>query len=171
MAKLLIENPAGVQQIVEVGETGYYYDESKVMWDERVDGVLPSGIVLGKMKREGGTLITLPDFLPAYQEVEHTKEVEDMARKKAALWAAADAYIYATINGVGLSILSLGTANAKPKALAVAAWCDAVWTEYYVRKAQMDVNTEPNLDFSTLGDKPYTVLELREEVKDLWLVP
>lgn len=171
MPRLLVEFPDGNQQFLEIDETGSFFDESKVMWDERTDGELPNNIILGRMKKEGNQLVLLPDFDPEYLELKQAKDAEDLARKNADLWKAADAYIYATINGVALSILTLGVSNAKPKALAVAAWCDAVWTEYYVRKAQITLGAEPNLDFSPLGDKPYTVLELREEVKDLWSTP
>jgi len=88
--------------------------------------------------------------------------------KTADLWKAADAYIYASINGAGLSILASGTQLGKPKCKSVAAWCDSIWAEYYVRKAQINVIDAVNLDFSILGSMPYTILELREEVAYLW---
>lgn len=168
MPKILVEYPDGNQQIIKIDKTGSFFDQSKVLWDERIDGGLPADIIPGRMKRAGNRLVVLPEFTPGYLELKQARDEEDLARKNADLWRAADAHIYATINGVALSILSLGVSNSKPKALAVASWCDSVWAEYYVRKAQIATGVEPNLDFSALGDKPYTVLELREEVKDLW---
>lgn len=64
MFNLLINCPLGEQKIIEVGEGGGYYDLKRVEWDERKDGALPDGITLGKMKRNGKTLDTLPDYLP-----------------------------------------------------------------------------------------------------------
>ena len=37
--KLLVEQPHG-QEVIEVSESGSFYDESKVLWDERIDGEL-----------------------------------------------------------------------------------------------------------------------------------
>lgn len=55
MAKLLVNAPTGEQQIIEVGVGGGYYDASRVLWDERVDGPLPE-VQLGGMVRVGGAL-------------------------------------------------------------------------------------------------------------------
>lgn len=51
MYKLLIEEE-GAQRIVEVGSTGYYNDQSKVIWDEREHGKFPE-VALGGLKLEG----------------------------------------------------------------------------------------------------------------------
>ena len=53
--KLLVNTPFGYQEIIEVGEGGGYFDTSLVVWDERMDGVLP-GITLGGMVRSGNAL-------------------------------------------------------------------------------------------------------------------
>lgn len=66
MFKLLINCPLGEQQEIQVGEGGDYYDLNRVEWDERKDGPLPKDIIIGKMKRSGKTLITLPDYLPEH---------------------------------------------------------------------------------------------------------
>jgi hypothetical protein len=52
----------------------------------------------------------------------------------------------------------------KPKALAVAAWAEALWAEYFKRAALITADTHPNLDFSSVGTVPYTILELKEEL-------
>lgn len=55
MKKLLVNAPSGAQQIIEVGEGGGYFDNSRVLWDERSDGEIPS-ITLGGMVRQGNSL-------------------------------------------------------------------------------------------------------------------
>jgi len=53
---LLVNTPTGSQEIVTVGEGGGYFDESLVLWDERIDGGLPD-ITLGGMVRTDGELV------------------------------------------------------------------------------------------------------------------
>jgi len=168
MFKLLIEFPDGNQKVIEVSETGDFFDKSKVLWDERKDGVMPADIELGKMSRSGKRLEKLDTYKPKFIELRQIKEQEIVSKKIADLWSAADEYINAEINGVALSMLSAGVQNAKPKAIAVANWCDAIWTEYYIRKAGITADAEVNLDFSEFGGKPHTVIELREEISNLW---
>ena len=52
---LLVNAPTGVQEVIEVGEGGGYFDIARVVWDERTDGPLPS-ITLGGMVRSGSNL-------------------------------------------------------------------------------------------------------------------
>lgn len=81
------------------------------------------------------------------------------------LWTAADQYIAKSINGVGIGLFAAGLVAQKPKAAAVTAWTQAVWMEYYARKALWtEGGTLPNLDFSTMGEMPHTVLELSAEL-------
>jgi hypothetical protein len=54
--KLLVDAPSGAQEMLEIDVTGSYYDESRVLWDERTDGPLPE-ITLGGMVRDGDTLV------------------------------------------------------------------------------------------------------------------
>jgi len=54
--KLLVETPTGQQEVIYVGKGGSYFDESRVLWDERKDGPLPD-ITLGGMVRNGGSLV------------------------------------------------------------------------------------------------------------------
>ena len=55
MADLLVNTPSGVQQIIQVGEGGGYFDSALVIWDDRIDGPLPE-IRLGGMLRVGDVL-------------------------------------------------------------------------------------------------------------------
>lgn len=168
MPRLLVEYPDGNQQVIEVTDTGSFFDSTKILWDERKQGVLPSGLELGKMAKQEGLLVILPDYTPEYKSLMQERSEAYIKEQGGILWKAADDYINAEINGVGLSILASGVYAQKPKAIAVAKWCDSVWTEYYIRKAGITSDTEVNTDFSMFGAKPFTVLELREEVKDLW---
>lgn len=54
--KILVDAPSGVQELIEVGPGGGYFDESRIVWDERKDGKIPA-ITVGGMKREGKRLV------------------------------------------------------------------------------------------------------------------
>ena len=54
--KILVNAPSGIQEIIEISENGGYFDSTLVLWDERVDGEMPS-ITIGAMKREGKNLV------------------------------------------------------------------------------------------------------------------
>lgn len=58
--KLLVQTDDSTQEIINVEETGSYYDETKILWDERIDGDIPP-VTLGAMKRIGNSLV-LDDF-------------------------------------------------------------------------------------------------------------
>jgi hypothetical protein len=53
--KLLVNTPSGLQQVIQIGEGGGYFDQSRVLWDERTDGQIPA-ITVGGMKRNGNSL-------------------------------------------------------------------------------------------------------------------
>ena len=61
MPDLLVELPSGQQVIIGITDTGEYYDPAKVLWDERIDGVMPA-VTLGKMERSGSDLVTLAEY-------------------------------------------------------------------------------------------------------------
>ena len=61
--KLLVNAPTGEQRIEVIAMSGAYYDQNRIVWDERVSGAMPE-IILGKMQRVGAVLNTLPDYLP-----------------------------------------------------------------------------------------------------------
>lgn len=56
MPNLLVALPDGSQAVYEIHETGGYYGDGVILWDEREDGDLPS-VTLGAMKRIGNNLI------------------------------------------------------------------------------------------------------------------
>lgn len=67
MSRLLVNAPSGLQEVIEIGEGGGYFDESRVLWDERADGPLPD-ITLGGMTRIDGS--------PAVEATEDSEAVD-----------------------------------------------------------------------------------------------
>ena len=87
MIRLLVDSPAGKQEIITIDESGSYFDMARVLWDERVDGALPS-VTLGKMQRTGSQLVELNDYLPAYiSAAKEAKKQELMLAYEAAVTA------------------------------------------------------------------------------------
>ena len=54
--KLLVNTPNDLQELIEVGEGGGYFDVSRVLWDERIDGAIPD-VTVGGMVRQGNQLV------------------------------------------------------------------------------------------------------------------
>lgn len=65
MFKLLVNSPNGYQEIVGVTATGSYFDNARVIWDERTDGTLPA-ITLGGMVRQDDLLVFDQDTKDAH---------------------------------------------------------------------------------------------------------
>lgn len=72
MTKLLVNNTEGVQEVIVVGQGGGYFDLSRVLWDERIDGPLPE-IQVGGMVRVDGQLVLDPVLLAAHQAAQQAK--------------------------------------------------------------------------------------------------
>jgi hypothetical protein len=64
--KLLVNTPTGLQELIDIGEGGGYFDASRVLWDERIDGVLPS-ITVGGMVRQGSQLVFNNQLFAEYE--------------------------------------------------------------------------------------------------------
>lgn len=75
MYRLLINAPTGKQDIVYVTETGDYYDQTRVLWDERIDGSLPENIEIGKVLRSGNDLVNSAEFIPGHIEAVRKESV------------------------------------------------------------------------------------------------
>lgn len=56
--KLLVNTPTGLQEIIEIGKGGGYFDAARVVWDERTDGPMPE-LTMGGMKRGDGRVLTV----------------------------------------------------------------------------------------------------------------
>lgn len=81
-----------------------------------------------------------------------------------ALWSAADKYQMEFISSVAIGLLTIGVIQQKQKALAVLAWTQVLWGEYYARKAAIMAGAIPNYDFTSVGPIPYSVRELQAEL-------
>ena len=100
MPKLLVNQPSGKQEIIEITESGGYFDLSRVIWDERTDGTLPA-VTLGKMQRNGDQLETLADFLPDHASALYAESVPQeitirqavLALREAGYLAAVEAWV------------------------------------------------------------------------------
>lgn len=68
MPRLLVNQPSGKQEIVDIDETGSYFDPARVLWDTRIDGALPENIELGKVQRSGDELINAEEFIHEHAE-------------------------------------------------------------------------------------------------------
>ena len=64
--RLLVNTPNDLQEIIEIGEGGGYFDVSRVLWDERTDGDLPS-ITVGGMVRQGNQLVFDSQLFASYE--------------------------------------------------------------------------------------------------------
>ena len=76
------------------------------------------------------------------------------------LWNAAHEREFASVNGSGVGLVTMGVLQGLPKALAVQLWVKSIWAEYYLRKA----NGSQDLDFSVVGNCPHTIPELMSEL-------
>jgi len=70
-AKLPVNTPQNHQEVIEVDQSGAYFDKARVLWDEREDGPLDPAILskLGGLARNGKTLEVDAVKLEAYQAV------------------------------------------------------------------------------------------------------
>ncbi len=80
------------------------------------------------------------------------------------LWTAATKYQELFISGMASVPLAIGMMLKLPKALAITNWINSIWAEYYARQYSLQIDTNPNLDFSIVGPMPHTVPELLTEV-------
>lgn len=80
------------------------------------------------------------------------------------LWQAANNYQESFISGAAIGMVTIGVLQSKPKCMAVLNWIQNIWDIYYLRKAEITVETEPDLDFTMCGLIPHTVPEIKEEV-------
>jgi hypothetical protein len=102
MPRLLVNQPAGKQEVIQITAAGTYYDSSRVVWDERTDGALPE-ITLGKMQRVNNQLVTLEDYLLEHaaavyaESIPHeiTMRQAELALRDAGYLAAVKAWVQA----------------------------------------------------------------------------
>lgn len=98
MAKLLVNSPSGEQKLIPIDDSGWYFDETRVEWDTRIDGDLPEDIELGKMVREGNQLIRQAEFLPEHAAFIRAQLVPVKITKRQARLALLDADLLSTVD-------------------------------------------------------------------------
>lgn len=96
MPRLLVNQPSGKQEIIEITASGGYFDVSRVVWDERIDGALPA-VTLGKMQRNGDQLETLADFLPEHAAALYAESVPQEITMRQAVLALREAGYLAAV--------------------------------------------------------------------------
>ena len=116
-----------------------------------------------------GNVLMNPAEVAVVEQTQADAQSRKLQNNISDLWAAADRYIYQYINGVGLAILASGVHAGHPKAIAVAAWSDAVWSGYYAKENDLLAGNPLDLDFTAFGPIPFDVLELRAEIESLWV--
>lgn len=57
MPKLLVIKPDGSRDIISIDESGSYYDPSKVVWDERIDGKMRDDACVNMVKVKGKLVV------------------------------------------------------------------------------------------------------------------
>lgn len=97
MASLLVNSPSGEQRVIEIDDSGGYYDQSKVLWDTRRDGAMPP-VTLSKMQLVDNELITLDEFLPEHAAAVYEKTVPQEVPMTAACEALINAGLYDAID-------------------------------------------------------------------------
>ena len=102
--------------------------------------------------------------IAAYDAAKAASNAKAIAAKVETLWQAADSYVANYISGVAIGILTIGVLQGKPKAQAVNQWSEAIWSEYYIRKASITPTSEVNTSFTSFGQMPYTVPQLQAEI-------
>lgn len=85
MIKLLINDVTGEQKIEYVSQSGGYFDDSRVLWDERHDGAIPSGVELGKMTRIDKSLVKQNSYITEHQLWLDDKNLKDAEENRVSL--------------------------------------------------------------------------------------
>lgn len=120
--------------------------------------------LVGVIKQKENFPSEQPEYIPQPSPEAQLSDDEQMSFKVKSLWESADKYVAEYISGVAIGILTIGVVKKMPKALNVLSWSKAIWSEYYIRKAQITPTSTLDLDFSSFGPIPHTVPELQQEI-------
>lgn len=92
MTLIIVNAPTGEQQKIEIDESGSYFDESLVIWDERKDKPLPENYTLGKLARdENAGVYELPDYINGHSAyIAKQEKILQAETKKAAIAEAVE---------------------------------------------------------------------------------
>lgn len=149
--------PEGYAQVIQLPRPDF--NEST---HAAVEG-LPRKREDGQWEQQWEVYALTAEQIEVKQEAKAIADAKAIEGKVEALWAAADRYTSGYISGVAVGILTIGVMQQKPKALAVTAWSSSIWSEYYARKALINLGSVDNHDFSEFGPIPYSVPELQVE--------
>jgi hypothetical protein len=137
--KLLVNTPSGMQELIQIGEGGGYFDQARVLWDERADGLLPE-ITLGGMVRVGDGLT----FDQARMDGSIAAWAPTVTQYTAAIQAMLDTKAQERHYDGILSACTYATSSVPSFAAegqACVDWRDAVWSESYALMAQVEGGT------------------------------
>ena len=88
--KLIVNAPAGRHEVTEIGDGGYYFDPSRILWGEDVNGQLPprpAGFVLSSdwqldpMNPAVCWRLKTPAELDAEKVIEYTSRLDDKTQR------------------------------------------------------------------------------------------
>jgi hypothetical protein len=116
-----------------------------------------------KLWTTGGYKYVDDEIIPITKGEEYIDQF--LEKKKDRLWRAAKAYQEDQLDACGLIGMQFKAQSGGVKAQANVAWVQAIWDEYYIRKAaiEADPDAEISFDFSVIGDLPYGYYEAAEE--------
>jgi len=143
--KLLVNTPIGTQEVIEVAPSGGYFDLSRVLWDERIDGPLPD-VILGGMVRVGGALefdqSVYDNYLASFAPTPSEGVAQIVAQTQIRLDTFARTRNY---DGI-LSACTYATSTV-PKFAAEGQYCvearDVTWATCYQIMADVQEGTRP----------------------------
>lgn len=130
--KLLVNAPSGRQEIIDVSQSGGYFDPSRVLWDERIDGPMPE-LSLGGMVRSGNDLLVDQAILAAADAsaLEEKKQsmISEIKSKRDFMEVAGFSYLGKVIDSNERSCQRITTAaQAAQVAISLGQAFDVEWT-------------------------------------------
>jgi hypothetical protein len=153
----IVHGPFGTEIVATAIPAPVYPTGCQVIYEPELDMYADDPAMRRVLLSDPEGTATDADILTAFPAI--------LEGKYSRLWEAASAWERKHISGVALSLLTLGVAKGTPKALAIAAWSNKLWNEtYYPRKALVRYDTDPDYDFSMVGEMPYSIPELSAEV-------
>jgi len=82
--KLLVNTPEKLQELIEIDELGNYFDSSRVIWDERIDGIFPSDKMseIGGLIKNGNALIFNQDLFDTDISIKDDVDMVELKAKR-----------------------------------------------------------------------------------------
>lgn len=99
--KLLVNPPQGEQKLIPVSISGSYFDESRVLWDERKDGKFPDSRLdhVGFLKRVDNKLVIDYDLRAAYDSRAPQRELVKIIEQRKLEYPDLAECIHALLDG------------------------------------------------------------------------